>query len=239
MPAKPAFVNTIVTTDLQRKIAKSYGASVYEVLTGFKYIADVMRRLESTGESFLLGAEESYGFLVETEVHDKDAVSAAMMATEMALYHRSEGRTVLDALHRLYERYGYYRELLLSRGFGGQEGLEKMKKLMTALRSDPPKSFGPGRVITMKDFQTGVTTRIDASGKRSTATDIDLPSSDVLQFYLDEGSIVTVRPSGTEPKIKFYASCCSAPGTPLASAEKEVGERIAAIEGAIDRIMAG
>ena len=122
MPPKPAFVKTIVTSNLQRRVAESHGATVYDVLTGFKYIADLMRRFETTGESFLFGAEESYGFLVETEVRDKDAVSASLLTAEMALYHRSQGRTVLDALNALYERYGYFQELLISRSFSGESG---------------------------------------------------------------------------------------------------------------------
>lgn len=238
LPRKPAFVNTIVTTDLQRRIAKSYGAAVYEVLTGFKYIADMMRRFEKSGEGFIFGAEESYGFLVETEVRDKDAVSAAMMAVEMTLYHRSRGKSVLDALEELYLRFGYYRELLLSRGFAGESGIRKMSALMDSMRSKPPASFGGSAVVAVKDYEKGTTTPMEGGVPGRPEKDIDLPTSNVLQFYLADGGIVTARPSGTEPKIKFYASCCSKPGVPLSEAERVVDAEIARIEQEIDRIMA-
>ncbi len=238
MPERPAFVKTIVTTNLQRRIAESHGATVYDVLTGFKYIADMIRRFEITGESYIFGAEESYGFLVETEVRDKDAVSAALLAAEMALYHRSKEKSVLDALNELYDRYGYYEELLISRGFSGETGTAKMKQLMDRLRNDPPKTIGGVAVERMKDYQASTTTVLAESGKNDVSHDIDLPASNVLQFLLTDDTIVTVRPSGTEPKIKFYASACTNPGTPLAQARTEMGAKMKAVEEEIDSIIA-
>ncbi|HUX19626.1 MAG TPA: phospho-sugar mutase, partial [Spirochaetia bacterium] len=237
MPERPAFVKTIVTTNLQRRIAEAHGVAVYDVLTGFKYIADMMKRFETSGEHYLFGAEESYGFLVETEVRDKDAVSAALLATEMALYHRSQGRTVLDALARLYLKYGYFEELLISRGFSGESGLTKMKQLMDRLRNDPPRGFGGKPVDRIKDYQSGSTTTFSTSGSPAVTRDIDLPTSNVLQFVLADETIVTARPSGTEPKIKFYASACTEPGREPAGAKAEVGAKMRAIEAEIDAII--
>lgn len=235
MPERPAFVKTIVTTNLQRRIAEAHGATVYDVLTGFKYIADMMGKFETTGESYIFGAEESYGFLVETEVRDKDAVSAALAATEMALYHRSRGKTVLDALRELYERYGYFEELLISRRFTGESGLTKMRQLMDRLRNEPPRTFAGVSVELIKDYQAGTTTNLAAGGE--VKKDIDLPSSNVLQYLLSDETIVTARPSGTEPKIKFYVSACSRPGADLDRAKAEVGGKVRAIEAEIDTVI--
>ncbi len=227
MPPEPRIVKTIVTTELQRRIAESYGAKIYDVLTGFKYIADIIKRFEFTEEDYIFGGEESYGYLVETEVRDKDAVSAAFLTAEMALYNRSIGRSVLDHLKDIYRRFGLYREILVSAYFKGQSGLETMKELMEQFRNDPPASIGGVKVSLVKDYLAG-TTRDTSSGK--TEDDIDLPSSNVLQFFLEDGAVVTARPSGTEPKIKFYASCCSAAGTDEKTAEKMVNSQLAVIK---------
>ena len=227
MPPKPRVIKTIVTTELQRLIAESYGAETYDVLTGFKYIADLMKRFEFTEEDYIFGGEESYGFLIEREVRDKDAVSAAFMTAEMALYNRSIGRSVLDHLSDIYRRFGLFKEILISASFKGQSGLETMKALMEKLRSEVPRSIGGKTVETMIDYLDGTT--LDAASG-SSEENIDLPSSNVLQFRLEGGAIVTARPSGTEPKIKFYASCRAAAGTDPAEAENEVDAQLAAIE---------
>jgi len=156
----------------------------------------------------------------------------------MALYHRSKGKSVLDALNELYDRYGYYEELLISRGFSGETGTAKMKQLMDRLRNDPPKTIGGVAVERMKDYQASTTTVLAESGKNDVSHDIDLPASNVLQFLLTDDTIVTVRPSGTEPKIKFYASACTNPGTPLAQARTEMGAKMKAVEEEIDSIIA-
>ena len=237
MPPKPAFVNTIVTTDLQIKIAESYGAATFKVLTGFKFIGEKMREFEQDDSyQYIFGGEESYGFLVETDVRDKDAVSAATMTAEMALWNVAQGRTVLDHLKEIYEKFGYYEETLISQYFKGQSGQQIMDKLMADLRSEPPKTLGGIAVTEMKDYKDG-TTRNLASGDMD--TDIDLPSSNVIQFVLEDGSLVTARPSGTEPKIKFYASICGEKGQALEDAKKAVAGKIKAIESDINTMIDG
>ncbi|MCL2800828.1 MAG: phospho-sugar mutase [Treponema sp.] len=202
MPANAAMVNTIVTTGMQKKVAEYYGAVCYECLTGFKWIADVMRKWEN-GETiagltepktFVFGTEESYGYLVETEVRDKDGVSAAALTAEMTLYWRSKGKSLLDRLEELYEICGYWQELGISKYFQGPEGPATMNGIMEEYRKNPPKTLGGIEITKVRDIKNG------ADG---------LPPSDVLQFFLKDGTIVSARPSGTEPKIKFYASCCA------------------------------
>lgn len=228
MPPDPAFIKTIVTTELQRLVAESYGATVYETLTGFKYIAAKIREFESQpgGPTFVLGGEESYGFLVGTAVRDKDAVSAAAMSVEMALYHRSRGSSLIERLNEIYLEHGYFEELLVSKYFEGREGLETMNAIMEHLRRNPPSTFAGQPVVAMKDYREGTTTVLNAG---ETKKDIDLPSSNVVQFFLGDLSIITARPSGTEPKIKFYASCRCKPGTPLPDAKAQVDEKMARI----------
>ena len=235
MPPNPAFINTIVTTDLQVKIAQSYGAETFKVLTGFKYIGEKMREFdEDKSYQYIFGGEESYGFLVETDVRDKDAVSAATMTAEMALWNVARGRTVLDHLNDIYKRFGYYEETLISQYFKGQSGLQIMDKLMSDLRTAPPANLGGISVTEVKDYKDG-TTKTLATGEVD--TNIDLPSANVLQFVLEDGSLVTARPSGTEPKIKFYASICGEAGQELAEAKKSVAEKIKAIEADINKMI--
>jgi phosphoglucomutase len=238
LPAKSAFVKTIVTTELQRRIAESYGATCFDVLTGFKFIGEKIRQFETDGSGlqYICGGEESYGYLVETDVRDKDAVTAATMTAEMTLYHRSQGRSLIDALNRIYERYGYFQELLLSKTFKGQAGMEAMKALMERLRSQPPAEIGQEHIQSVRDYRDGTVLDL-ASGRRQKS--IDLPSSNVLQFVSAEGGIITARPSGTEPKIKFYASCGSTPGSDLEQGKKAVTQRIEAISAGLHRIIEG
>ncbi len=236
LPGKPALVKTIVTTELQRRIAESYGACVFDTLTGFKYIAEKIREFESGDEGieYVFGGEESYGYLVGTAVRDKDAVSAAAMSAEMTLYHRANGRTLLEHLDRIYERYGYFEEKLFTKYFEGQAGVRTMAELMEKLRGDPPARIGEEDVVTIKDYQTGQI--IEAASKKPIGP-TNLPTSNVLQFILSKGSVVTARPSGTEPKVKFYASCCSEPESPLAEAKTRISARIAAITREIQTII--
>jgi phosphoglucomutase len=235
LPPRPAIVKTIVTTELQRLIAESHGASVVDVLTGFKYIAEKIRQWESQPDApqYILGGEESYGFLVGTAVRDKDAVSAATMTAEMALYYQSRGSSIVKRLEQLYERYGYFQEVLISRHFEGQSGLETMKRMMENLRAKPPVTLAGQNVVAVKDYQDGTTT-IVAEGSRQ--KDIDLPASNVLQFILSDMTIITARPSGTEPKIKYYASCRSKAGLPLAEARRAVDEKVARITQELDHL---
>jgi len=230
MPPRPAFVKTIVTTELQNLVAGEYGAAVYDVLTGFKYIAEKIREFEETGETFVFGGEESYGYLVTDKIRDKDAISAAFMTVEMALYHRTRGRSLMQRLDEIFNKYGYFEEILVSRAFKGMEGKETMESLMRRLREEKPVQIGNETVRLIRDYKTGTTTGKNGVGKR----DITLPSSNVLQFVLEDDSIVTARPSGTEPKIKFYASCRAASGLDKAEAVDIVRGKLSAIEQSID-----
>ncbi len=229
-----AFVKTIVTTELQRLVATSYGVKSYDVLTGFKYIAEKIKEFERTGEKYIFGGEESYGFLVTDEVRDKDAVSAAFLTVELTLYHRSRGKSVLDRLKEIWEEFGYFEELLISRYLKGQKGKAQMEGMMSSMRSNPPSKFGGIAVSFMKDYKTGETYNLDSGNKEK---NIELPSANVLQFLLQDGSMVTIRPSGTEPKIKFYASCKAEPGKDLEVSKKEVSAKLKRIEEDVDEFL--
>jgi phosphoglucomutase len=196
LPAKPLMVNTVVTTGMQKRVAAGYGVECVEVLTGFKWIANIMRECDAgkREESFLFGTEESYGYLVENEVRDKDGISAAALTAEMTLFWRNRGKSLLDRLNELYIEYGYWQELGISKYFQGPEGLGIMQGIMDEYRKPPPSRLGGIKIARARDIKNG------ADG---------LPPSDVLQFFLEDGTIVSVRPSGTEPKIKFYATCCA------------------------------
>jgi phosphoglucomutase len=218
MPPRPVMVNTIVTTGMQKRVAESWGAECIECLTGFKWIADVMGRCEGDGKgkTFVFGTEESYGYLVETEVRDKDGISAAALTAEMTLYWRSQGKSLLDRLNELYVKNGYWQELAVSKYFQGPEGPAIMKGIMDTYRSNPPASLGGIKVGKTRDLAAG---------------DGDLPPSDVLQFFLEDGTVVSARPSGTEPKIKFYATCCAEVGTGgLDAAKAEAARKLEAIK---------
>lgn len=238
LPSHPVLIKTIVTTEMQRLIAESFGATCIDTLTGFKYIGEKIGQFESqtNGPSYVFGGEESYGYLVNTEARDKDAVSAAAIVVEMALYHRMAGRTLFDQLEILWKRFGYFQETQIAETFKGQSGLEIMRKLMERLRTDPPESIAEVAVVELRDLRDGTVRRF-SGGKAS--REITLPSSDVLQFILEDHSIITARPSGTEPKIKFYASCRGLPGSPLEQSRKEVSQRLSAISEAIKALIAG
>jgi phosphoglucomutase len=224
MPAKAVMVNTIVTTGMQKRVAASYGVDCVECLTGFKWIADIMRKSEASGKvSVVFGTEESYGFLVENEVRDKDGVSAAAMTAEMTLYWRSRGKSLLDRLEELYQSCGYWQEMGISKYFQGPEGPAIMQGIMETYRKQPPRSLGGIKVEKVRDIKNG------ADG---------LPPSDVLQFFLADGTIVSARPSGTEPKIKFYATCCAEVGDGgLAAAKAEAARKLEAIKEDIRRVI--
>ncbi len=238
LPKRPVLVKTIVTTELQRLIAESYGAECIDTLTGFKYIGEKIREFESAGNGleYVFGGEESYGYLVTTEVRDKDAVSAAIMTAEMALYHRSRGRTLFDRLRDLWKKFGYFQEVQLSRSFTGESGLRTMQTLIQHFREVPPQTLAGIPVLKIKDFLSG-TTRHTAGPE--VHEDIAFPSSNVIQFFLSDQSIVTVRPSGTEPKIKIYISCRGRPGESPDRAREEVQKRIGTISDAISGMLPG
>jgi phosphoglucomutase len=224
LPPDAAMVNTIVTTGMQKRVAESYGARCFECLTGFKWIADVMAKTEREGTATVVyGTEESYGYLVENEVRDKDGVSAAALTAEMTLYWRSRGKSLLDRLDELYEKVGYWEEAGISKYFQGPQGPAIMRNIMEEYRKNPPATLGGVAVAKVRDLAHG---------------DGDLPPSDVLQFYLRDGALVSARPSGTEPKIKFYASCCAELGSGgLEAAKAEAGRKLAAIKNDIRKVI--
>jgi len=201
MPRRPAAIRSIVTTSLQDRIAKAYGAECRECLTGFKWIAELMRKLEAEGVDFLYGTEESYGHLVEPEVRDKDGISAAALTAEMTLYWRSKGKSLLDRLDELYLEHGYFEEKGVNKYFEGPAGMDIMRGIMEAYRKDQPAGFGGIKVAEIRDVKTG---RKWQAGRPEAAEKVELPASDVIQWYLEDGTVLTVRPSGTEPKIKYY-----------------------------------
>ncbi|MDR3341344.1 MAG: phospho-sugar mutase [Treponema sp.] len=236
MPDKAAMVNSIVTTGMQQRVAASYGAECIECLTGFKWIADIWRKSEATGNpTVVYGAEESYGYLVEPEVRDKDGVSAAAMTAEMTLYWRSTGKSLLDRLDELYEANGYWQEMGISKYFQGPEGPAIMKGIMDEYRKKPPVIFGGIAVEKVRDILESVWKEPKNPAYQAP---VDLPRSDVLQFYLQDGTVVSLRPSGTEPKIKFYASCCCEVGAAgLSAAKAEAARKLEAIKKDIRQVI--
>lgn len=193
-------VKTIVTTEMIAKIAESFGVKYYDVLTGFKFIAEQIREVEAT-EKFLCGGEESFGFLIGDAVRDKDAVASLAMAAECAAWAKDQGLSMFDLLCELYLEYGFYKEGLLSITRKGISGIQEIQDMMTKFRENPPKSLCGSDVCLIKDYQRQIVVDVKAGEQRS----LDgLPKSNVLQFVTQDGTIVSVRPSGTEPKIKFY-----------------------------------
>ncbi len=199
LPANGAIVKSIVSTQMANAIARAYKIEAFDVLTGFKYIAEKIEEFEQSGaHTFLFGFEESYGYLSSTFVRDKDAVNASMLLAEAAAYHLSEGRTLYAALSALYAKYGYYIDKTLPFTIKGKDGLARMAAIMGGLRDTPPAELGGLKVIGYRDYQKGFIR--DAAGERPTG----MPVSDVLYYEMEGGAWLCVRPSGTEPKIKVY-----------------------------------
>ena len=194
-------VKTIVTTNLISDIASSFDVKYYETLTGFKYIGEVMTR-ELGKENYLVGGEESYGFLVGDLVRDKDAVNSCAFIAEMTAYFKNQGKSLYDVLLELYEKYGFYQEKLISLTKKGKAGADEIKQMMVDLRTNSPKTLGGITVKEIRDYENLVSSNL-LTGE---STKIDLPKSDVLQFITIDGDVISARPSGTEPKIKFYCS---------------------------------
>ena len=229
-------VKTVVTTYLIDRIAERFGVECFNTLTGFKYIGELMTRLgaSSRAESrderrFLVGGEESYGYLVGMHARDKDAVVSCAMIAEMAAFHKAQGRSLWDVLVGIYDEYGFYRERLVAVKKEGKAGAEEIQAMMAGFRQNPPKSIGGSAVVTIKDYKSGESLDVP-SGKTER---IELPSSNVLQFFTEDGTIVSARPSGTEPKIKFYCSVKSGLAGPADYAMTE-----AALDEKIGRVMA-
>ena len=205
-------VKTIVTSDMMARVAESFGVECCECLTGFKYIAEIIRNNEGTAKKYIGGGEESFGYLPEDFARDKDAVSSISLAAECAAWAKEMGMTMNDLLKQMYMDIGFYLEDLVSVVRKGREGADEIKQMMTVFRSNPPKYICGSPVVTIRDFQSGETLNVATGAK----TPITIERSNVLQFFTREGWSVSVRPSGTEPKIKFYFSV----NLPLPSADR-------------------
>ncbi|WP_022763154.1 MULTISPECIES: phospho-sugar mutase [unclassified Butyrivibrio] len=229
MPERPAFVTTIVTTNMARRVAEKYGLHYIEVLTGFKYIGEQIRLFEEHNQeyNYVFGLEESYGCLAGTHARDKDAIVAVMMLCEVAAFCKKNNQTLWDAMIDMYEDYGYYKEGQYSITMKGLEGAKEIAALMDKLRNNPPKNFGAWTVEEFRDYKTGETVNPQTGEKGKTG----LPESNVLYFALDNDSWCCARPSGTEPKIKFYMGV---KGTSLEDAAKKQDELTAAVKALID-----
>lgn len=203
MPEKPVLVKTIVTTDMAKKVAKHYGVSVIDVLTGFKFIGEQIGILEKSGETdrYILGFEESYGYLSGSFVRDKDGVNASLLICEMFAYYKAQGRNILEVLDSLYEQYGYYLNTLHSYTFEGASGFAHMKEIMANFRNYGIISLANKKVELVDDYMISLSRSNDG-----TSSEIHLPKSDVLKYHLQDNCSVVIRPSGTEPKLKLYIS---------------------------------
>lgn len=213
-------VKTIVTSYLIDKIAKAKGVECFNTLTGFKYIGQLMTKFEGQ-RTFIAGGEESYGYLVGEHARDKDAVISCAMIAEMVAYYKDQGHSLYDALVDIYLEYGLYKEKLVSLKREGKKGAEEIQEMLKALRETPPATLGGSKVVMVKDYLSGESKNL-VDGTTET---IDLPSSNVLQFYTEDGGIISARPSGTEPKVKFYCSV----NAPLADKSQ-----FKAVEGELD-----
>lgn len=229
LPEKPVLIKTIVTTPLIRDIANAYGAELYDLLTGFKYIGECITELEEKGEAdrYVLGMEESYGYLAGTHVRDKDGVVAAMLVTEMAAFCKTEGKTLWQYMESIYEKYGYYFNELDNYAFEGASGMKKMADMMENLRNNVPAEISGSKVVWVGDYKKGTTLDLvsGASGKTG------LPSSNVLSYRCENGSTAIVRPSGTEPKIKIYITAKESSRKKAAAEVKNISEAMKGILG--------
>lgn len=226
MPENPALVETIVTTDMAKAIAKEYDIALVEVLTGFKYIGEQIKFFEETGaHEYVFGLEESYGCLAGTYARDKDACVAVMMLCEVASYYKMQNKTLWDAMIDMYEKYGYYKEGLATVTLKGIDGAEQIQNMMKAFRENPPKELAGYKVMAVRDYKAD--TRLDLTSGQVEST--GLPTSNVLYYELSENAWCCVRPSGTEPKIKFYFGV---KGTSLEDAKEKLEALKMAITGA-------
>ena len=223
LPEDGAVVSTIVTTNMAGAIARSYGLRFIEVLTGFKYIGQQILGFETSGKgTYLFGFEESYGCLIGTHARDKDAIVATMALCEAAAYYKTQGKTLWDAMVDMYEKYGYYKDDIQSITLKGIEGLEKIQSILETLRQNPPKEIAGYQVTSARDYKKDTIQNMETGEVTSTG----LPSSNVLYYDLTDDAWLCVRPSGTEPKVKFYYGV---KGTSLEDADaksKAMGEKV-------------
>lgn len=227
LSGKEYIVKTIVTTYLMDRIAKAYGVECFNTLTGFKYIGELITELEGR-KRFIAGGEESYGYLIGEHVRDKDAVVSSVIIAEMTAYYKDKGSSLYEALLDIYTEHGFFQEKLVSIYKKGRKGAEEIQRMLKNYRENPPSELGGSKIAVIKDYKAGKEKHI----KTGNITDIDLPSSNVLQFVTEDESMVTVRPSGTEPKIKFYCSV----NTGLQS-KQQFEETREGLEKKIDRMM--
>lgn len=200
LPENAALCKSIVSTDLVTKIAESYGATMFNVLTGFKFIAEKIQEFEEKhNHTYMMGFEESFGYLIKPFVRDKDAIQAVLVVAELAAYYRSRGLTLADGIEEIYKEYGYYAEKTISVTLSGVDGAEQIKAIMAKFRNNAPKEWNATAITVVEDFKAQTATAADGTVKNLTT-----PPSDVLKYTLADGSWIAVRPSGTEPKIKFY-----------------------------------
>ncbi|MDS5041689.1 phospho-sugar mutase [Streptococcus pneumoniae] len=200
LPENAALCKSIVSTDLVTKIAESYGATMFNVLTGFKFIAEKIQEFEEKhNHTYMMGFEESFGYLIKPFVRDKDAIQAVLVVAELAAYYRSRSLTLADGIEEIYKEYGYYAEKTISVTLSGVDGAEQIKAIMAKFRNNAPKEWNATAITVVEDFKAQTATVADG-----TVTNLTTPPSDVLKYTLADGSWIAVRPSGTEPKIKFY-----------------------------------
>ena len=240
LPQGSYCVRSIVTSPFGDEICKKYGVEMIECLTGFKWIAAVEAEREAKNQGeYVCGLEESYGYKIEKEVMDKDGVSAAAMCAEMTMYWRSKGKSLLEHLDDMYKEYGYFEDRSISKNFPGIEGVSVMKGIMSKLRTDGLKTLGGKKVLKIRDIQTSVSYDPNSPDKKEA---VSLPKSNVLQFFLEGGTIVSARPSGTEPKIKFYINTKTEVGGAkcdgcLKATKEEASKLCDAIEKDINKIL--
>ena len=223
LPENAALCKSIVSTDLVTKIAESYGATMFNVLTGFKFIAEKIQEFEEKhNHTYMMGFEESFGYLIKPFVRDKDAIQAVLVVAELAAYYRSRGLTLADGIEEIYKEYGYYAEKTISVTLSGVDGAEQIKAIMAKFRNNAPKEWNGTAISVVEDFKAQTSTAADG-----TVTALTTPPSDVLKYTLADGSWIAVRPSGTEPKIKFYIAV-------VGESNEESQSKIANIEAEIN-----
>ncbi|EJR49014.1 hypothetical protein IIM_03793 [Bacillus cereus VD107] len=201
LPANGVVLKTIVTSEIGRTIAKAYGLDTVDTLTGFKFIGEKIKQYEESGQyEFQFGYEESYGYLIRPFCRDKDAVQSVLFACEVAAYYKAQGKTLYDGLLEVFEKYGFFREGLVSLTLKGKDGAEQIQEMMATFRENPPKEVAGFTVVAVEDYKASIITTLQDGNKE----EIHLPKSNVLKYQLEDGSWFCLRPSGTEPKIKFY-----------------------------------
>ena len=226
LPENAALAKSIVSTDLVAKIAESYGATMFNVLTGFKFIAEKIAEFEEKhNHTYLFGFEESFGYLIKPFVRDKDAIQAVLMVAEIAAYYRSRGLTLADGIEEIYQEYGYYAEKTLSVTLSGVDGAAQIKAIMSKFRENAPAQFNATDIAVVEDFKL-----LTATSSDGTVVELTTPPSDVLKYTLADGSWIAVRPSGTEPKIKFYIAV-------VGSSNEDAEAKIANIENQINEFI--